>query len=252
MRQKRPILINGIGDLAHRGDLLDRSLRVQLETIPEHRRKTETAFWSEFEQEKSGIYSGLLAAVSTALREIDNVALTKLPRMADFAEWVVSAEPGLGLPENAFLSAYIQNRDDVNDTALEGVPLADTVKMFCETNSGFHGTMKNFLGVLNQFADDETRKQREYPKTERGLRSKLERINPNLRAIGIEIKFLGRSDKGRLVELVKRRTEPSEPSDSQDALQTMDLMPDGLPDGSNIDRQTVGQPSANRQGSKNQ
>jgi hypothetical protein len=76
---KRPILINGIGDLANRSDLLDRALLVHLETIPEEKRKTESQFWSEFEQAKASIFSGLLSALSSALRNVENVKLPCLP-----------------------------------------------------------------------------------------------------------------------------------------------------------------------------
>lgn len=116
--------------------------------------------------------------------------------MADFAEWSVAVEEGLNLPKDSFLDSYTTNRSNTNETALEGLPLADTVKAFCDKNSGFTGTIKEFLAELNKIADDETKKNKEYPESERGLRSKLERINPNLRAIGIDIKFLGKSDKG--------------------------------------------------------
>jgi hypothetical protein len=45
--------------------------------------------------------------------------------MADFAEWSVAAENGLNLSANSFLNAYTRNRDNVNETALEGLPLAE-------------------------------------------------------------------------------------------------------------------------------
>lgn len=223
---KRPILINGIGDLANRPDLLDRALLVHLETISEDKRKTESRFWSEFEKEKTSIFSGLLSAVSSALQKVENVKLERLPRMADFAEWSAAAESGLKLPANSFLNAYTQNRDNVNETALEGSPLADTIKIFCDKSGEFEGTMKEFLAELNRIADDETKKNKEYPKTERGLRSKLTRINPNLRAVGIDIKFLGKSDKGRMLRLERRRVQASEPSEPSEKKQNAGLQTD--------------------------
>lgn len=241
---KRPILINGIGDLANRSDLLDRALLVHLETIPEDRRKTESQFWKEFEQSKTAIFSGLLMAVSLALRKIDSVKLEQLPRMADFAEWSAAAEDGLRLTAGSFMNAYTRNRDNVNETALEALPLADTVKAFCDKNDDFEGTMKEFLAELNKIADDETKKNKEYPKSERGLRSKLERINPNLRAIGIDIKFLGKSDKGRLLKLEYSREQSSEASDSSDALQNQHRCDDEKDTNHQFYRQTVSQPSA--------
>jgi hypothetical protein len=88
--------------------------------------------------------------------------------------------------------------------------------------------MKEFLAELNRLADDETKKNKEYPKSERGLRSKLERINPNLRAIGIDIKFLGKSDKGRLLKLEYSRIQPSEPSEPSERPQNKAETTDGL------------------------
>ena len=242
---KRPILINGIGDLANRSDLLDRALLVHLETIPEDRRKTESQFWSEFEKEKANIFSGLLSAVSLALRNVESVKLERLPRMADFAEWSAAAENGLRLSANSFLKAYTRNRDNVNETALEGLPLADTVKMFCDKTGEFEGTMKEFLAELNLLADDETKKNKEYPKTERGLRSKLERINPNLRAIGIDIKFLGKSDKGRLLKLECKCDQPSEPSEPSENSKNGYEQTDDEQANRQFYRQTVSQSSTN-------
>lgn len=41
----------------------------------------------------------LLDAVSLALRQLPEVRLERLPRMAEFAQWVVAAEEGLGFKE---------------------------------------------------------------------------------------------------------------------------------------------------------
>ena len=43
---KRPIILNGIDDLATRSDLQERSLLVSLPSIPEERRVEEAAFWA--------------------------------------------------------------------------------------------------------------------------------------------------------------------------------------------------------------
>ena len=46
---KRPIILNGINDVATRGDLQERSLLVSLPSIPEDERREENSFWAEFE-----------------------------------------------------------------------------------------------------------------------------------------------------------------------------------------------------------
>jgi len=209
---KRPIILNGIGDLITRSDLLDRSLLVQLEPIPENRRRSERDFWKDFEQDKAEVFSGFLSAVSSALSQIDNVKLDCLPRMADFAIWATAAESGLGLKKGTFLSVYMKNRNEAHDIVLEGSKIADTVKLFAEKTGDFDGTMKEFLQELNKLANEETKKDKEYPKTERALRSKLSRIMPNLRAIGINILFPPRTNKGSRIVLENTRMQPSQPS----------------------------------------
>jgi hypothetical protein len=65
---KRPIILNGIGNIVSRSDLLDRALLVKLEAILKANRKTERQFWAEFETEKASIFSALLSGVSCALK----------------------------------------------------------------------------------------------------------------------------------------------------------------------------------------
>jgi hypothetical protein len=64
-----------------------------------------------------------LDAVSCALRNESSVHLDCSPRMADFAQWAVAAEPALGLKEGEFMRAYVGNRESANDLALEASPL---------------------------------------------------------------------------------------------------------------------------------
>lgn len=255
---KRPILLNGIGEIANRGDLIDRAILVSLKPISKETRKTERQFWREFMEVENEIFSGLLDAVAIALRNIDDVHLQNAPRMADFAHWATAAEPALGFTKSTFINAFERNKNISNYIALEGSPLADAIQKYVahkqikESNKFllFIGNLQEFLDVLEPFSDEVNKKVKsEYPKSPRGVRSKLERINPNLRAIGINVELLRRTEKGQLVKIENICFQRSEPSDGQDALQTKDLTPDFQPDGLKLDRQTGSQPSANRQSS---
>ena len=84
----------------------------------------EKRFWREFEQERPAILGAILDAVSTALRNEATVTLDEHPRMADFAEWIVAAEPALPWEAGAFLTAYTATRQDANDLTLEASPVA--------------------------------------------------------------------------------------------------------------------------------
>lgn len=199
---KRPIILNGIGDIANRSDLLDRALIVKLEAIPKDKRKPERQFWSDFEKERRTIFSALISAVSIALQNIENITLPELPRMADFALWATAAEQGLGLEKDAFINAYTQNRADAHSIVLEDSILAEVLQEFCAANavdnkySYQNILLKDFLAELKETADSKNKersKDKTFPKSPKGLRNQIERINPNLRETGIFITFHGRT-----------------------------------------------------------
>jgi hypothetical protein len=218
---KRPIAINGIGDLANRSDLLDRSVLVRLRTIPPSNRKTEREFWLGFYADRPAIFSGLLTAVSYALSRIDRVHIQEPPRMADFAQWATAAEEGMGLPEGAFMAAYLGNRLDAHSIVLEDSLLAEVVTDYCMgkhiNESKTCMLLKEFLAELREVAGPKRAEDKRFPKSPRGLRSAIERINPNLREVGISIVFLGKTGAdarlGASVTVSFRRCEgPSQPS----------------------------------------
>ena len=128
----RPVLLNGIEELATRSDLLDRALVLNLPTIPEDKRRSEADVQSEFEATRPAILGALLDAVSSALRRLGTGKLSHLPRMADFALWATVAEPALSLPDGAFLRAYYGNRIAANDLALDASPVAAAISALME------------------------------------------------------------------------------------------------------------------------
>lgn len=102
----RPVILNGIEELATRSDLLDRAIVLTLAAIPDDRRQTQWELWQRFEQQRPGLLGALLDAVSWALRNIADVRLDHSPRMADFAQWATAAESALGLQHGDFMRAY--------------------------------------------------------------------------------------------------------------------------------------------------
>jgi hypothetical protein len=59
----RPIVLNGIDQVAVRGDLADRALNVFLPPIPENHRIKESDFWDNFAEASGRIFGALLDAV---------------------------------------------------------------------------------------------------------------------------------------------------------------------------------------------
>jgi hypothetical protein len=217
---KRPILLNGIEELATRSDLLERAIVLSLPTIPEDRRRTEAQFWREFEASRPLILGGLLDAVSGALRQHDGVCLERLPRMADFAQWATAAETYLGLTKGAFMAAYTGNCAASNDLALEASPVAAAVLSFVEAEENWLGTPSDLLKELSKRTPEDVQPQKGWPKAANALSGTLKRIAPNLRAAGVNFTRPNRTGKkgARLIQLERISIQSSEASESSAAL----------------------------------
>jgi len=185
---QRPAILNGIEELATRGDLLDRALILYLPALPEEKRHSESKLWSAFELARPALLGRLLDVVSAALRSLPSVKPQKKPRMADFAVWMTAAEAHLGWPRGAFLDAYEQNRSSAHALALEASPIAEAVQALAREQS-FEGTATELLKTLTAYADASATPQKSWPANGQVLSNKLRRIAPNLRSCGVEISF---------------------------------------------------------------
>lgn len=96
LQAQRPVILNGIDDLATRHDLIDRAIVLTLSPSPESARRQEQEIWKEVTAIRPSILGALLSAMQSAMAHRGRVVLPALPRMADFAAWVTAAEPGLG------------------------------------------------------------------------------------------------------------------------------------------------------------
>jgi hypothetical protein len=183
----RPVIVNGIEDIANRDDLADRCLVLTLTPILKGKRRAERRFWSDFAAAAPGIFGYLLDGVSSAIRELPTVQLAEPPRMADFAEWISGAESGLKLAPGTLLAAYDRNRAKVMDVALDASPVATAVRKLLDKNGGtWTGEPSELLAVLGQqFVNDAVRKDRAWPKTPSGLSGQLRRSATFLRGVGV-------------------------------------------------------------------
>jgi hypothetical protein len=106
----RPQILNGIDSLVSRADLASRAILLELPQIENGRRRPEKDLWKAFDAAQPGILRAVFNALSAALANVHGVKLSELPRMADFAIWVVAAEMALPWKPGTFLAAYTRNR----------------------------------------------------------------------------------------------------------------------------------------------
>lgn len=233
---RRPVILNGINEAIVRSDALDRVIRVCLPAISESDRRSEEFLSTEYEAERPALLGAVLDAVSCALRKKDSIKLTKLPRMADFATWVVAAEEALPWQPGAFLQAYMGNREAAHELALETSPVATVLRSWFEKRqrADWAGTATGLLKGLSDEVGDKVRDHEDWPKSGRGLSGHLRRLAPNLRQVGIDVQFgsAGRGgDKRRLVTIrtFNDPTVPTVPNDEMDGTSPSDNAPGPVP-----------------------
>lgn len=183
----RPILLNGIPDLAHRPDLADRALIITLPVISASNRQFEAEFWRAFDRAAPGILAALLDGVSAALRRIGTVTLTERPRMADFAKWATAAEPAFAWPDGAFMQAYTCNRQSVQDAAFDGNPVAEAILLLVQDHGPWNGTATDLLKALRLNSPLLTEDAQSFPRQPNRLSSELRRLQPLLRHRGVTL-----------------------------------------------------------------
>jgi Toprim-like len=185
---KRPIILNGIDDVATRPDLADRSIVQTLAAISDERRKLETDLWEEFERRRPRILGALLTAISHGLKTLPDVKLDRKPRMADFAVWVSACEGALW-KKGTFIASYAANITEAVETVLEADQVATALGSFMDTKSRFEGSASELLKALNDVVPESQQKAKGWPKRPANLGKMLRRIAPPLRKIGIDITF---------------------------------------------------------------
>jgi hypothetical protein len=125
--------------------------------------------------------------------------------MADFAVWATAAEESLGWGPGAFMDAYMGNRREATEGALEADPVAGAVCRLMEHRTEWSGTAGELWKVLGDLVDENIRHTEAWPAAPNGLSARLKRLAPALRGIGIEYGEGRSGSKGtRLKTLAKK------------------------------------------------
>lgn len=211
---QRPVILNGIAEVVGKSDLLDRSIFIYLPRIEPKRRKQERVVNRQFAEVQPGILGALLTAASKGLKRLkEGVTLDEMPRMADFAEWVIACEQGLGLEPGQFLKAYAANQLAANGLAIEASPLAQAILSLikdCHDWTGTTGGLKKILDGRLEANQENPKKKHGWPQNPRKLGAMLKEIAPNLRRNGLDIEFGDRGRAGYTITIAKAKDEPGE------------------------------------------
>ena len=208
---RRPLILNGISDIATRHDLADRALIVHLPPVLEKKRMSEKQLEASWKKAKPAILKTLLDGVVSALRSLNDVVLPGLPRMADFATWVTAAEEGLRWTKGTFMKAYEANRMNLIDIALEADIVATAIMDLMKETAEWTGTASQLYEKLKSLVPDYERKANVWPRGANVLSGRLIRAQTFLRKKGIEIER--RKSGDRIITIW--RTDKMEPAPTE-------------------------------------
>ena len=203
---QRPVILNGIDDLATRPDLAERSIILELPTI--QHRSTEQELDAGFQQDACAILAALLDGLQQALRDEHSIKIGPLPRMADFAKWAAAGVPAMGFSSNEFVEAYRANQAGAIESGLDSSSVGQAVRRFMEKRSIWSGSASELLYELATGSDINSRS---WPRSPKGLLNALRRLGPSLRHMGIRWE-MSRSATQRDITLCKDDGQVSQAS----------------------------------------
>jgi hypothetical protein len=199
---RKPIILNSIGDISDRADLLDRAIILELPTVSGDKRLAIEEYWKRFDIALPLILGKVMDCLVCALRGYGQVKLKSLSRMADFEKFVSAAESTIPVADGGFQRAYAQNRENTSSIALS-TPLVEAVEELVKYED-FEGTSTECLTRLNGCLGERITRSCDWPRISRVLSEQLKRLAPNLRELRIDVEFT-RTGAKRLIRITKKR-----------------------------------------------
>ena len=181
---QRVIGLNGINLVVEKPDLLDRSVLIDLDRVPDAERREQTESWRAFAMAKPGILGAIFDILAKAMAIHPTLALKNLPRMADFARWGEAVSQAMGYDPGQFLEAYAENVSRQNEVAVETSPVAEAVLAFMEGRSAWEGTPPELLAELTALAEALmlNKKSRKWPAEPSWVWRRIKEVRSNLRS----------------------------------------------------------------------
>ena len=184
---KNPTVINSISTGPARQDLADRSVIVHLTFIPAEARKTSQEIWEAWTKDRPKVLGALCNAVSACLRNFDKVDEPNLPRMADFAKWVIAAEEALPWENGTFIRTMRNLRVNMVEDAIDADSTAMAVLKMMKGRETWSGSASELLDRLTEAIDQGKHKYPDFPKIPNQLSRNLNRISAFLREKGVQV-----------------------------------------------------------------
>ena len=182
---KKPCLMNGIDEIAKRGDLVSRSIKLPLSKIKT--RKTEKKVWDDFYQDAPSIFGALLDGLVESTRSMPHTIIDDMSRMADFCRMATAASGAYGWDKDKFMNVYKENIKDIHVNSLESSTFASGIVNMFEKEERFHGRALELLKRIEDrdYVSEKVTRSQRWPTTAIGVINLLDRLQESLEIVGI-------------------------------------------------------------------
>ena len=220
------VLLNGINAPTDRGDAQDRTLPVELERIPDNKRRSEEDLWQVFEWEHGRLLGALFDTLAKTLRAKETLRLHRRPRLADWGEYAAAAYSVLGWGVEEFLQDWGEVVKVQNQGTLDGSPVAQAILSFMESRNEWTGLASDLHAKLEVDAEElniNIKREKAWPKSPSWLWRRIREVLPLLSAMGVEAETGTSRKTGTQITLTKVPTDrgpepgPGGGSKNQDA-----------------------------------
>jgi len=202
---RRAVILNAINVPTERGDVLDRSLVVELERIPDGDRKTEEQIWELFAREHPRLLGALFDILSRAIALKASIKLSRRPRLADWGEYAAAVYEVLGWGAETFLRDWDEVVRVQNQATLDGSPVAQAIIKFMEDKEEYSAPSSEMHSKLKVTAAQlgvDVERDKAWPKSARWLWRRIKEVLSLLVASGIEASR-GRDESAKQLTLRK-------------------------------------------------
>lgn len=190
-----PVILNGIGDLVFKQDIIDRSVSFPLKAMESHNDQSE----SQFQAQAPHLMGYLFGLISRSLQKFAQTVTPQGSRLATVNRFISAAEP-FGT-EEPFSLLLKQNQEEALASSLEGNLVTQAIIDFMANKQVWEGTHQELLIELCSMTDDKLLKSDEWPKTPNKLKSFFAFKLKALSNLGIDYKPLKRTGSSRPIRL---------------------------------------------------
>ncbi|WP_223267817.1 ATP-binding protein [Streptosporangium nondiastaticum] len=213
---RRVLAMTTIDAGALAGDLAERLLTIELQLIPDHKRREEAELNRAYADAHSAILASLFDLLAQVLKALPKVTLTERPRMADFARVLAAVDNVTGWHT---LDSYRATAAGAVADVLDGEPFAQAVVDLVD-KAGPDGVTLTASQLL-EAVETPDKLPKKWPKDSTRAGGQLKRLAPALRTIGIEVDDSQRGPKPKKQRLYcltaspERRCETAFPASPQ-------------------------------------